>query len=163
MYSLKKLSSPLGVIDRKTILSIVLTASLLVTCSSASPPIMEEEKVVETMRSLIVAVANDDENQFHTITSPDFYAFDGGRKITGDELMTLIKDAHAAGKVYTWQVTEPQVHVEGQMAWITYFNRGSLQDASGKKDFVWLESAVLHKSAGAWRIQFVHSTRASPQ
>lgn len=115
------------------------------------------------MRLLFVAAANEDQNQFHMVTWPDFYAFDGGRKVTGDELMAFIKDAHAAGKVYTWQVTEPEIHVEGRMAWITYFNRGSLQDAAGKKDLVWLESAVLRKSEEVWRIQFLHSTRMSPQ
>ena len=35
----------------------------------------------------------------------------------------------------------------------------SVQDAAGKKDVSWLESAVLRKGAGAWRIQFFHSTR----
>lgn len=73
--------------------------------------------------------------------------------------MGLVKDAHAAGKVYVRQVTEPQVYVHGQMAWITSVNRGSLQDATGKKDLSWLESAVLCKSNGVWRIHFLHSTR----
>lgn len=38
-------------------------------------------------------------------------------------------------------------------------SRGSVQDAAGKKDVIWLESAVLLKEAGGWRIQFFHSTR----
>jgi ketosteroid isomerase-like protein len=74
--------------------------------------------------------------------------------------MDLIKSAHAAGKVYVWTVNEPEVHVSGDMAWITYVNRGSIKDASGTKDVTWLESAVLQKEKGAWRIHFFHSTRA---
>jgi hypothetical protein len=46
------------------------------------------------------------------------------------------------------------------IAWITYVNRGSAEDKSGKKDLTWLESAVLRKDAGNWRIHFFHSTRA---
>ena len=73
--------------------------------------------------------------------------------------MTLIKSLHAAGKIFVWTVPEPTVRIEGAVAWITYLNRGSVQDAAGKKDVSWLESAVLRKDAGAWRIQFFHSTR----
>jgi hypothetical protein len=32
-------------------------------------------------------------------------------------------------------------------------------DATGKTEVSWLESAVLLKDRGAWRIQFFHSTR----
>jgi hypothetical protein len=34
-----------------------------------------------------------------------------------------------------------------------------VQDAAGKRDVSWLESAVLLKQKGAWRVQFFHSTR----
>ena len=105
------------------------------------------------------ALTNDDLAQFRNVASPEFYAFDGGKQLNGEELMELVNNAHAAGKIYVWQVTEPQVHIDGRTAWITYVNRGSLQDAAGKKDLAWLESAVLRKENGVWRIQFFHSTR----
>ena len=129
----------------------------------ASQATTDQEKVVEAMRLMYVAATNDDMDQFRAVTSPDFYTFDGGKRMTGDELMGFIKDAHAAGKVYVWEVTEPQVYVDGQTAWITYVNRGSLQDATGRKDLTWLESAVLRKDNGTWRIHFFHSTRAASE
>ena len=125
----------------------------------ASQATTDQEKVIEAMRLMYVAATNDDMDQFRAVTSPDFYTFDGGKRMTGDELMGFIKDAHAAGKVYVWEVTEPQVRIDGQTAWVTYVNRGSLQDAAGKKDLAWLESAVLRKYDDTWRIQFFHSTR----
>ena len=129
----------------------------------ASQATTDQEKVVEAMRLMYVAATNDDMDQFRAVTSPDFYTFDGGKRMTGDELMGFIKDAHAAGKVYVWEVTEPQVYVDGQTAWITYVNRGSQQDATGRKDLTWLESAVLRKDNGTWRIHFFHSTRAASE
>lgn len=75
--------------------------------------------------------------------------------------MGLIKKAHAAGMVFAWQVTEPEVHVGGGTAWITYVNRGSVKDSSGTKEATWLESAVLQKENGRWRIAFLHSTPVS--
>ena len=106
------------------------------------------------------SVAADDLDQLHAIPSPDFYAFDAGGRFTRDALLDLIKAAHAAGKVYVWTVTEPEVHISGDIGWITYVNRGSIKDASGTKDMTWLESAVLQKEQGIWRICFFHSTRA---
>ena len=129
----------------------------------AAQPATDQEKVVDALRQMYVAATNDDLDQFRSVTSPDFFTFDGGMRMSGDELMALIKDAHAAGKVYVWEVTEPQVYVDGQTAWITYVNRGSLQDATGRKDLTWLESAVLRKDNGTWRIHFFHSTRAASE
>ena len=125
----------------------------------ASQAATDQEKVVEAVRQMYVTATTDDLAQFRAVTSPDFYAFDGGKRMTGDELMGFVKNAHAAGKIYVWQVTEPQIYVDGATAWITYVNRGSLQDSAGKKDLSWLESAVLRKDNGTWHIHFFHSTR----
>lgn len=125
----------------------------------ASPA--EEAAVAETMRSMYTALRTDDATLFAQVTTPDFYAYDVGKQFTGEQLLALIKSAHAAGRVFVWQVTEPRVHIEGNTAWLTYLNRGSVGDASGSKPVTWLESAVLHRMDGIWRIHFLHATRAA--
>ena len=77
--------------------------------------------------------------------------------------MAFIKAQHVAGKRYEWNVTEPDVHVSGNTAWIAYTNKGSITDASGTINQTWLESAFLEKQAGAWKIVFMHSTRVPTQ
>ncbi len=119
----------------------------------------DEAKVIETIRLLFVALQNEDLAKFQSVTSPDFYVFDVGERFSGDKLMAFVKNDHATGKIYEWRVTEPEVHIDGTTAWITYINRGSLEDNSGKKNLSWLESAVLRRHNGAWRIHFLHSTR----
>ena len=119
----------------------------------------DEARVIEAIQLMYVALQKDDLAKFQTVTSPDFYAFDGGTRFSGDELIAFVKNLHAAGKIYVWKVTEPEVHIDGTTAWITYVNRGSLEDKSGKQNLSWLESAVLRKQNGAWRIHFLHSTR----
>jgi ketosteroid isomerase-like protein len=127
--------------------------------AQASPTPADEEAVAQTLRQMYVALTHDDAAKLRAVTTADFYTFDGGQKMNGDEFIALIKGLHAGGKVFVWTVTEPKVRIEGAVAWITYLNRGSVQDAAGKKDVSWLESAVLLKEAGSWRIQFFHSTR----
>jgi len=126
----------------------------------SGPSAADQLQVTEAVRSFFAAAATDDLAKFRAVTTPDFYAFDAGGRFTSDALMDLIKAAHAAGKVYVWTVNEPEVRISGDIAWITYVNRGSIKDASGTKEVTWLESAVLQKEKGMWRINFFHSTRA---
>src|SRR4029434_4004886 len=118
----------------------------------------DEVQVTEALRSMFAALSVEDILKLRTVVAPDFYAFEAGGRITGDALIDLIKKAHAAGKVYVWTVNEPEVHIDGSMAWVTYINRGSIKDASETKNVRWLESAVLRKEKDNWRIQFFHST-----
>jgi ketosteroid isomerase-like protein len=136
------------------------SASAAKSAACASSP-ADPVQVVETMRTMYAAAAADDLARFHSVTTPDFYAFDGGTRYDGDALMNTLKSFHAKGIVYVWSVTQPHVESDCHLAWITYINRGSMKDASGTKDLTWLESAVLEKQAGAWRIRFFHSTRVS--
>jgi ketosteroid isomerase-like protein len=146
----------------------IATASFLISnvCAYAadqSAPTTEQMQVTEAIRSLFAAATADDRDKLYAVTTSDFYAFDGGGRFTRDGLMDLIKAAHADGKVYVWTVNEPEVHISQDVAWVTYVNHGSVTDVSGTKDMTWLESAVLEKQKGVWRIRFFHSTRIPEQ
>ena len=127
--------------------------------AQASPPSPDQAAVVSTLEKFYVALTNDDAALFHSVLAPEFYAFDGGKRFEADALLQLIKSVHAAGKVYVWRVTEPQVQMFGDTALITYVNRGSVQDQTGTQPLQWLESAVVQKQRGTWRILFFQSTR----
>jgi ketosteroid isomerase-like protein len=130
-----------------------------VAAEEPRPATADQARVLVTMRSMFAALAAEDIPKLRAIIAPDFYAFEAGGRITGDALIDLMKKAHAAGKIYVWTVNEPEVHIDGGMAWITYLNRGSIKDSSETKNVSWLESAILRKEEGNWRIQFLHSTR----
>lgn len=144
---------------RTTVPLLLIIAMGFGSSAYASSPADEHDKVAETVRQMYVALTNDDLDLFRAVTSADFYSFDVGKRFDGDELAELVRKAHASGKVYVWEVTDPKVQVDGNTAWVTYVNRGSISDAAGKKELSWLESAVLRKEKGAWRIHFFHSTR----
>ncbi|MFN2475332.1 MAG: DUF4440 domain-containing protein [Chthoniobacterales bacterium] len=145
----------------KALLLCGVAASAFLPPPCAAAPSPAEEEVTETVRSMFAAFAADDLPRFHAVTAPEFFAFDVGKRFDGEALMNLIKEAHAKGTLFVWKVTEPTVHVQGDVAWTTYVNDGSIQDPSGTKKMTWLESAILHKDEGVWRIQFLHSTRSS--
>src|ERR1700685_3705254 len=106
--------------------------------------------------AVVVAAAADDLGKFHAVTTKDFYAYDNGMRFDGDALIQAIQKQHAAGYVYEWNVTQPEVHVAGNVAWITYINKGMVKNPEGTHQVTWLESMVLEKKGGKWRIHFVH-------
>ena len=118
-----------------------------------------QKQVVDTVSTIFTAARADDVAKFDSVIASDFYIFDGGARFNGDSIMALIKAQHAAGKRYEWNVTEPDVHISGNTAWIAYVNKGSISDASGSVNQNWLESAFLEKQLGTWKIVFMHSTR----
>ena len=119
----------------------------------------EQRQIADTVSTVFAAARTDDVAKFDSVIATDFYIFDGGARFNGDAIMTVIKAQHAAGKRYEWNVTEPDVHISGDTAWIAYVNKGSISDGSGTVNQNWLESAFLEKQAGTWKIVFMHSTR----
>ena len=119
----------------------------------------EQQQIVNTVSTVFAAALTDDVAKFDSVIAPGFYIFDVGVRFNGDSVMASIKALHAAGKRYEWNVTEPDVHISGDTAWIAYVNKGSITDGSGTTDLKWLESAFLEKQAGAWKVVFMHSTR----
>jgi ketosteroid isomerase-like protein len=119
----------------------------------------DREQIVKAVNTVFAAVRADDSQELNSVVTPDFYLFDGGVRLNADSLMTLMKAQHAAGKRYEWSVTDPDVHVSGNTAWIAYVNKGSIGDAAGSASQQWLESAFLEKQAGMWKIVFMQSTR----
>jgi ketosteroid isomerase-like protein len=128
--------------------------------SRCAPAATAQSDVVEVMRSFFADMRVEDLKSFLEIATPDLYAYDNGVRFTGPaSLVDLIKKLHASGKRYEWSVTQPEVHVACNVAWITYVNQGSVEDASGRQPLTWLESAVLEYADARWRIHFIHSTR----
>ena len=123
----------------------------------------QEQEVINTLSMVFTAAATDDTAKFDSVIAPGFYIFDGGLRFNGDTIMAFIKAQHASGKHYEWNVTEPDVHISDDTAWIAYVNKGSITAASGTTQLKWLESAFLQRQAGGWKIVFMHSTRVPPK
>jgi ketosteroid isomerase-like protein len=122
----------------------------------------DQAQIVDLIRTVFVALGSDDPAMFRSVVTPDFYLFEGGVRFDEAGMTALIKSAHDAGKIIEWSVTEADVRVSGEMAWIAYVNKGSITDVEGTRPQSWLESGCLEKRDGAWKIAFLHSTRVPP-
>jgi len=146
------------------LLLMLVGAGLLPRAAAGASPCASartaKTDIVKVMEDMFTAFRTDNEQGFEKISTPDFYAYDAGMRFTGPTLLDLIKNGHASGKRWEWSVTDPEVHVACNLAWITYVNQGSVEDPAGRQNLVWLESAILDYSNAHWRIRFLHSTRA---
>src|SRR5260370_1768854 len=153
------MSSLLRAVSADIVLALMFAVSISTARAQQKILTAEQTQIVDTVSTIFTAARADDVAKFDSVIASDFYIFDGGARFNGDSIMALIKAQHVAGKRYEWNVTEPDVHVSGNTAWIAYINNGSITDASGTMNQRWLESAFLRKQAGTWKITFMHSTR----
>jgi ketosteroid isomerase-like protein len=151
------------IVTRFAAITIVL---MLLVWSEAQPKTIvdnhaenDRSEVVDALRAFFNALDAGNNTQFMSIVTPHFYSFEGGTRFSGQEIFSFIRAQLAAGRSYRWSVTEADVHVQGNNAWIAYLNKGSITDSSGTIDQKWLESAFLEKQADGWKIVFLHSTR----
>ena len=73
----------------------------------------QEQVVINTVSTIFAAALTDDTAKLDSVIAPDFYIFDGGVRFNEETMMAFIKAQHAAGKRYEWNVTEPDVHING--------------------------------------------------
>ena len=151
--------SPLHVALATIAVASIFSANVSTANAQQKSLTPDQKQVVDTVNTIFSAASTEDIAKLDSVTAPDFYIFANGMRFNGDALMAAIKALHAAGKRTDEHVTEPDIHICGNTAWIAYVNKGSITDASGTVDQNWLESAFLEKQAGTWKIVFMHSTR----
>jgi hypothetical protein len=151
--------------SRFWIASVLITAAgillsspaLAAECAPSTAP-----NPAEALHRLYAAAMRIDRAAFVAELTPDFYAFDGGKRYSREAFGDLPQALHDKGETYIWNVTEPDTHISCDTAWVAYVNRGSITDESGTHPGSWLESADLVWQHGAWKIRFFQSTFIRP-
>lgn len=154
-----------------------LVATLLTSCQTADDPRVASvaaqpscssspsarDEVADTVRAFFEALARDDDTEVGRLTTPDFHAFDVGRRFTGPELSRLIADAHRSGRILQWNIGPVDTQVDCNSAFAFWENVGASGTASRLEPRTWLESAYLVRRNGRWAIRFLHSTPKDPR
>ena len=111
-----------------------------------------------SVRALFAALAKDDRAAYQRAVTTDFWTFDAGQRMTANELFDLVEGAHRKGRVINWSIGPVAVRGDCNMAWAAWQNDGAAGTAGAMAPRRWLESAVVRRSAGVWRVEFLHST-----
>jgi ketosteroid isomerase-like protein len=144
------------------LLCIASLALVAVPLHAQGSPEDSEKQVVATVSDVFAALQAEDEGKLTAVVSTDFYLFDNGKRLNERAVFETFRSLHRAGKHFAWRVTQPDVHLKGDTAWIAYVNKGSITTNAVTTEQEWLESAFLQKKSGKWEIEFMQSQRVAP-
>jgi SnoaL-like domain len=153
---------------RSLIATPVLAVALIspnLSAQSCNTTNADTTAVTDAVRTLYAGGTVDDMAKMRTVLAPGFYIFDNGHQYNSiDDLMKMVKALRGQGIKFVWNVTNPKVTIHCNDAWITYINDGSIQFPSSPAPTPtqWLESAILEKQDGTWKLVFMQSTRVPP-
>lgn len=95
---------------------------------------------------------------FRENTTPDFVLLEAGMIWTNDTLTHKVKPNPTIPYERKNSFTFLRTEQNGDMAWVSYWNQAVIRRGDQIRNARWLESVVLVKQAGRWKISMMHST-----
>jgi hypothetical protein len=154
--------------DATLVLAWLVIASLVPGCGGTPPRARSQcvsspgdaAEVAQAVKAFYISLQTDDPLRVQELTTPDFFAYDGGMRFTAASLTQYLSEARARRMKFDWNLSGFNTHVSCDEAWTAYRNIGGIGDPDHYTSIVWLESAALARVGGRWRVQFLHSSRA---
>ena len=119
-------------------------------------------QIDRVVRAMFDALKTDDRPAFQRAVTPDFLAFEIGRRMSADDLFAVILKSHKSGRVINWSIGPMTIRGDCDLAWAAWENDGSAGVPPALLPLRWMESAVLRRSPTGWRVEFLHSTLITP-
>lgn len=129
--------------------------------SSCAPSPGASDEIERTVHAFFHALRKEDKVAFQRLTTTSFYSFDVGKRFAGTKLVDVVRDAHARGVQLNWTIGPLDTQLRCGVAWSAWENVGSAGIPPDVRPVRWLESAVLVRQDGNWKIDFFHSQRAT--
>ena len=137
----------------------------LAPASSAFAGVAEDQGAV---RQLIVdwykafADPRVDRSFYRSFMTDDYLLCENGVLLDREGDVAMI-DATPADRVRTDRFDFQRVAVDGDRAWLVYFLSSEMSEPNkGRRAARYLESALLRREAGRWRVALLHSTKINP-
>lgn len=100
-----------------------------------------------------------DKQKYRATLTDDYLLLEDGEILDADgdiSFMPKPEDEYKRKDVFNFR----SVKIHGEFAYAVYFLKSDINDKpKGKRDFTFLESAILRRQAGSWRVSLLHSTR----
>lgn len=115
----------------------------------------------QPVKDLFAAMSKQDGKAMQATSTEDFQLLEHGEDWT---MQKLIDAVQTKGEPYERRNFFSQIRArqDGNVVWISYWNKAEIRRGSGVRTVVWLESAVIVQVSDRWKIQLMHSTRLDP-
>jgi ketosteroid isomerase-like protein len=134
---------------------LILITSLGFCAGSATATGNEPFAVVQ---HLFAAMSAQDVPRMHSTMTDDFHLLEVGEVWNRDKLSSVIAGLDPAMVRRNW-FSPIRTEIRSDTAWVSYWNRATYHTSKGRTSRAWLESAILVRDSGQWKIQMLHSTR----
>lgn len=120
--------------------------------------VAEDHPAFQPVKELFAAMSKHDGKAMQETSTADFQLLEHGEEWT---MQTLVDAVQPKGEPYERKNFFKQIRArqEGDVAWLSYWNKAEIRRSSGLRTVVWLESAVVIREGDRWKVQLLHSTR----
>ena len=117
--------------------------------------------VQQAIRDNYAAYSGFDEQKYRAMLVDDYVLLENGELIDREgDVASMARPG--TGYRRTDEFDFRSVKIDGDFAYAVYFLKSGIRDdIKGARQREWLESAILRRSEGAWRLALLHSTRVS--
>lgn len=103
-----------------------------------------------------------DRTFYRSFMTADYLLLENGVLLDKEGDVAML-DAIPADRVRHDAFDFQRIVVEGDRAWLVYFLKSEMTEPQkGRRSTRYLESALLRREAGTWRVCMLHSTKISP-
>ena len=114
----------------------------------------------KSVQDLFAAMSAVDHAKIKNLLTTDFQLLEAGEDWSLDDLISVINPSEYKRRNYFNVIS---TKINGQVAWISYWNKAIITNGDTNDSVAWLESAVMIKDGDKWKIQLLHSTRIKPE
>jgi hypothetical protein len=120
--------------------------------------VAEDHPAFQPVKELFAAMSKHDGKAMRESSTEDFQLLEHGEEWTMQKLVDAVqpKGDPYERKNFFKQISARQ---QGDVAWLSYWNKAEIRRNSGLRTVVWLESAVIVREGDRWKVQLLHSTR----
>ncbi len=135
-----------------------ILVALILFCSTV---LMAQKKDRSVEAAIIgffngLSLRNADSLKYYT--TEDFQLLEDGEVWNMDTLVNKMSSRKSSDIIRINHFDFITTRFQGKMAWVSYRNTAEFRKGEKKQLVKWMESAVLIKTAGRWKVQMLHST-----
>lgn len=116
----------------------------------------DQNAAFRPVNQLFLAMSQVDHNKMKSEVLDNFVLLEHGEVWNIDDLISVVKPSEYKRTNY-FSIIDSSYH--SNIAWINYWNKGNFDNSKNSLDIVWLESVVVIKAQGVWKLAQMHSTR----
>ena len=131
---------------------LVLIVLLIFSASTQA----KDNTIFSPVSDLFSAVSNFDHEKMRAAVDDSFLLLEHGEVWTIDDFVNVVKPADYLRTNYFSVINS---RIEGDVAFINYWNKANFKNTEKSADIYWLESVVVSKVGDKWLLSQMHSTR----